>query len=58
MRLAMLGQLTAAEQAFALVDRFPGSEYKEILCNILYLGLPKTTNRVLHLPSDKKETAK
>ena len=57
-RLAMLGQLTAAEQAFALVDRFPGSEYKEILCNILYLGLPKTTNRVLHLPSDKKETAK
>ena len=57
-RLAMLGKLKDAENAFSLIDAFPGTEYREILCNILYLGLPKATDRVLHLPNDEKENPK
>ena len=54
-RLAMLGVLSDAESAFSLIDTFPGSEYREILCNILYLGLPRAIDSVLHLPNDEKE---
>ena len=39
--------LADAENAFLLIDTFPAPEVREILCNILYLGLPKVADRVL-----------
>ena len=39
--------LTDAEGAFLLIDNFPTPEVREILCNILYLGLPKVADRIL-----------
>ena len=39
--------LTDAESAFLLIDNFPTPEVREILCNILYLGLPKVADRIL-----------
>ena len=39
--------LADAENAFLLIDNFPAPEIKEILCNILYLGLPKVAERIL-----------
>ena len=39
--------LADAEGAFLLIDHFPLPEVREILCNILYLGLPKTADRIL-----------
>ena len=39
--------LSDAENAFLLIDSFPAPEVREILCNILYLGLPKTADRIL-----------
>ena len=39
--------LADAENAFLLIDHFPTPEVREILCNILYLGLPKTADRIL-----------
>ena len=39
--------LADAENAFLLIDNFPAPEVREILCNILYLGLPKVADRIL-----------
>ena len=39
--------LTDAENAFLLIDSFPAPEIREILCNVLYLGLPKSADRIL-----------
>lgn len=39
--------LADAEGAFLLIDSFPTPEVREILCNILYLGLPKVADRIL-----------
>ena len=39
--------LTDAEGAFLLIDHFPTPEVREILCNILYLGLPQVADRIL-----------
>ena len=39
--------LTDAENAFLLIDSFPTPEIREILCNVLYLGLPKAADRIL-----------
>ena len=39
--------LADAESAFLLIDNFPTPEIREILCNILYLGLPKVADRIL-----------
>lgn len=50
--LAMKKLLSDAECAFLLVDNFPDSDIKEILYNIMYLGLPHTAERIL------KQTAK
>ncbi len=46
-RLSLTMHLSAAERAFLLIDRHPSPEWKEILCNILYLGLPATAERIL-----------
>ncbi len=47
-KLALKKYLTDAENAFVLIDDFPMPEIKEILCNILYLGLPATADRILN----------
>ena len=39
--------LSDAEGAFLLIDNFPAPEVREILCNILYLGLPRVADRIL-----------
>lgn len=45
--LALKRLLTDAERAFVLIDPHPTSELHELLCNILYLGLPATAERIL-----------
>ena len=45
--LAMKRLLTDAERAFLLIDPHPTPELNELICNILYLGLPATAERVL-----------
>lgn len=47
-KISLKKYLTDAENAFVLVDYFPTQEIKEILCNILYLGLPSTADRILN----------
>ncbi len=46
-RLSLTLHLSEAERAFLLIDCYPSPEWKEILCNILYLGLPATADRIL-----------
>ena len=45
--LSLKRYLADAENAFLLIDNFLTPEIREILCNILYLGLPKVADRVL-----------
>ena len=45
--LSLKRYLADAENAFLLIDNFPTPEIREILCNILYLGLPKVADRIL-----------
>ena len=45
--LSLTRYLADAENAFLLIDNFPTPEVREILCNILYLGLPRVADRVL-----------
>ena len=45
--LSLKRYLADAENAFLLIDNFPTPEIREILCNILYLGLAKVADRVL-----------
>lgn len=53
-RLAMTAHLYEAERAFLLIDSYPAPELREILANILYLGLPETAERVTK-QDDKKQ---
>ena len=46
-RLSLVRILMDAERAFLLIDDFPSIEIKEILSNILYLGLPNTAEKIL-----------
>lgn len=46
LRLAMTALLCEAENAVALIDGYPTPELRELLLNILYLGLPKTAERI------------
>lgn len=50
-KCSMLGQLMRGERALQLIDSFSTPEIKEIICNILYLGMPSRAERIL------KETA-
>ena len=45
--LAMKKLLSDAECALLLIDQFPDPDVKEILYNIMYLGLPQTAERIL-----------
>lgn len=55
--LSLTEHLAATERAFLLFGTPPCPEQREILSNILYLGMPRTAHRVLFSSqSDKKET--
>lgn len=61
LRLAMTGLLLEAERAYLLIDTYPTDELREILSNILYLGLPEAAVRVTQnektiQPKGKKPT--
>lgn len=47
-KIAMTNHLLEADRAFSLIDSFPYPEIKEILSNILYLGLPHTAEQILN----------
>ena len=60
LRLALTAQLCRAESAFLLIDQYPAPELKEILSNILYLGLPQIGKRITEKNASlesKKETS-
>lgn len=45
--LALTKLLSDAECAFLLIDDYPCPDFKELLCNIMYLGLPATAEKIL-----------
>ena len=55
LRDSLTEYLYEAERALALVDDFPVPEFEELLKNLLYLGLPKTTLQILFPKKDRKE---
>ena len=46
LRFALTALLCKAESAVLLIDNYPAPELREILSNILYLGLPQTGKRI------------
>ncbi|MBQ7173652.1 MAG: hypothetical protein IJR88_06015 [Clostridia bacterium] len=52
---ALTAYLAEAEKAFDLIDNYPAPEFEEILKNLLYLGLPKTSLRILFRKDDRKD---
>lgn len=57
LRLGLTAQLLNAERALLLIDSFSTAELREILYNILYLGLPRATERVIS-KKEKEKTEK
>ena len=56
-RLGLSATLFRAQRAFELIDSFPCPELREIIANILYIGLPKTAEKLTHAPQNSpKET--
>lgn len=56
-RAGLYATLARAQRAFELIDSFPCPELREILSNILYLGLPKMTEKLTRAPQNsQKET--
>lgn len=47
LRSALIAHLCDAERGFLLIDSYPAPELREILANILYLGLPQAADRIL-----------
>jgi len=47
LEIAMTSLLCQAENALQLVDSYPSAELKEIIWNILYLGMPATAKAVI-----------
>ena len=52
---ALTRYLADAEKAFDLIDRYPAPEFREILKNLLYSGLPKKAESIL-FPERKEST--
>lgn len=55
LRLALTALLCKAESAVLLIDDYPAPELREILSNILYLGLPQTGKRITEKNLDLTE---
>lgn len=53
-RISLIAHLSDAERAFLLIESFPASELREIIANILYLGLPNAAEKILN-PKDCKK---
>jgi len=47
LRSALIAHLCDAERGLLLIDNYPAPELREILSNILYLGLPQAADRIL-----------
>ena len=54
-RTGLSATLFAAQRAFELMDDFPAPELREIIANILYIGLPKMTEKLTHANENPKE---
>ena len=50
--------LVPARRAFELMDDFPAPELRELIANILYLGLPEMTEKLTHQTQNPKGEAK
>jgi len=46
LRLALTALLCDAERGFLLMDNYPAPELREIIANILYLGMPETAKKM------------
>ena len=47
LRLSLTAQLMRGERAMLLIDTFGNAELKEILYNIMYLGLPDRAEKIV-----------
>lgn len=56
-RLAMTVRLCDAERGFLLIDEHPAPEIREILANILYLGLPNAARAVTEKNCTKQDAS-
>lgn len=56
--LAMKKLLSDAECALSLIDNYPDTDVKEIIYNIMYLGLPNTVERILNQTAKGKAKKK
>ncbi len=54
LRDALVAHLCRMEQSIALIDSYPSPELRELLSNILYLGLPATGERITAPPAPKR----
>ncbi len=52
LRLALTALLCDAERGFLLMDEYPTPELREIIANILYLGMPSTAKRLTERKGD------
>ena len=56
LRLTLTALLCEAERAFLLIDAYSAPEQKEILSNVLYLGLVKAGERYTNKPTPQEHT--
>lgn len=47
LRLSLIAHLCDAERGFLLIDTYSAPELREIVANVLYLGLPQAAERIL-----------
>lgn len=55
LQTGLTATLVPAQRAFELMDDFPTPELREIIANILYLGLPKMTEKLTHQTENPKQ---
>ena len=56
LRVTLTALLCEAERAFLLIDTYSAPEQREILANVLYLGLVKAGERYTKKPTQKEHT--
>ena len=52
-RISLGATLSGAQRAFELIDSYPYPELREVLANALYIGMPRTVDKIL--PSQKEQ---
>ena len=53
-RISLGATLAEAQRAFELLNAFPYPELREVLANVLYIGMPRTADKIL--PTQKERT--